>query len=439
MRRWRILLAAAILVFGTTTALAEEAGDSTQQGTQGGFLKGLTDALGSVAQTGLQEAMDQWLGTYEGRIGQVDLVERRGNSLVLDVTYEKIKRRDGVSVNGRVLEGGFPLDGFETTLSPVSGKRGKVRLTIRKSGSGDGWGVSGGEIESDQVELFLVREGHEDRPFGNLGYDLVKIWSDSEEEETPEDYDYAEGDGAIELAEGETAAGSTGQVATRPFVIPGTVLRPVQVGTSSTAQAAATVQPSSATAAGTSSSPASSAQPLTTAAIPGLQAIKVGSYDFYGQAAKAEWSGSKGVLSFPGSPNDGKGFVRCLANGRIAPNNTAKFLLQTHPTWVQSGIIVGRYPAMTLDSKVHFRAIAAFLKGANASDGATFRVQVEENGRKRTVVRKRVSPNQYVALDADLSSYAGKKVRIILSVAAGKSSAQDWAVWVKPRLEKVGP
>jgi hypothetical protein len=435
MKKWFILLIVASMVFGSSAAFAEE---TPAGGQQGGFLKGLTDVLGNVAQEGLQEAMDQWLGTYKGRIGQVDLVERRGNTLVLDVTYEKVKRRDGVSVNGRVLQGGFPLDGFETSLSPISGKKGRVRLTIRKSGgSNDGWGASSDELESDQVELFLLREGHEDRPFGNLAYDLTKVWTDNDEPDVEEEME--EGGEMIELAEGETEEGAgDSHVSTRPFVIPGTILSPVQVVKPGATQAAQTAQPLSGAASIAGVSQPATSQPTTGAVIPGLQGLKVGSYDFFTNAAKAEWRGSAGTLSFPGSPNDRKGFVRCIENGRINPNNAARRLLQTHPTWQDAGRIGGLYPEMTLDDNVHLRATGAFLKGAKNSDGATFIVRVLDGGRYHTVLRKKVSPQTYVPLDADLSRWSGKKVRIFLGVAAGRNSSQDWTVWVKPRLDKGG-
>ncbi len=372
MRRWGMLFVAIIMVFGTSMAVAEETGNSAQQGGQGGFLKGLTDALGTVAQGGLQEAMDQWLGTYEGRIGQVDLVERRGNALVLDVTYEKVKRRDGVSVNGRVLEGGFPLEGFETTLSPISGKKGRVRLTIRRSGGNDVWGASSGEVESDQVELFLVREGHEDRPFGNLAYDLSKVWTDSETEDIPEALEV--GEGAIELAEGETVGGNSGtQVSPRPFIIPGTVLSPIKVGTSAGTTNAQTVRPLSGVSTTASASQSTVQQPATVVAIAGMQAVKTGKYDFYANAGQAEWRSSTASLIFPGNSNDNRGFVRCIENGQINPGNAARQILQTHPNWQNAGRIGGLYPEMTLDTNVHFRATAAFLQGAAASDGASFR------------------------------------------------------------------
>lgn len=392
-------------------AAAEEAKSETGQ--EGGFLKGLTDVLGGVAKESMQKAMDEWLGTYKGRIGEVELVKRQGNALVLDVTYENVKRADGVSVDGRILEGGFPLDGFETNLLPIQGERGKARLTIRKSeGAGEsGWGVSTAELESDQVELFLVRKGHEDRPFGNLVYDLAKIWSESDAPDEPPQP--SEQEETIALAEGETKP-------LKPIVVPGTVLAPVR--TTATQPQTQTVKPST-----------------TFAPVAPLAAAKVKEYDFYANAAKAKWRNASTDLPFPGQANDPRGFVRVMASGQLNPNNAAQFLLQTHPEWKEGGLIAGLYPDMVLDDHMRFRAVAGFLKGASQSDGATFVVQVYEAGRYRTVLRQRVTQERFVHLDGDLKPWAGKKVGIILRVEAGKTSAQDWAVWVKPRLEQVLP
>ena len=405
-----------LFLFASLTAGAQDTKSETGQGT--GFLQSLTDALSGVAGEGLQKAMDEWLGTYKGRIGQVELIERRGNALVLDVTYENVKRADGVHVDGRVLDRGFPLDGFEANLLPIQGERGKARLTIRKSeGAGDsGWGISSEEVVSDQVELFLVRKGYEDRPFGHLVYDLAKTWSDSDAPDEP-----------LQLAEEETIALADEEAKPAPQVIlPGAVLKPTQ--------------PVAKVETGTvAKMPSRTISPGSLPAIP-----RVKEYDFYENAHEAQWRsrspGSSGhVLALPGQANDKRGFVRRIPQGKINPDNLAGPLLQTHPEWKDRSFIAGLYPEMVLDEFVRFKASAAFLKGAAHSDGATFVVQVYEDGRYTPVLRQKAAQESYVHLDGDLSPWAGKKVRIILRVEAGETSVQDWTVWVKPRLEQVVP
>lgn len=419
MRKRLAVCIAALFLFAGLPVSAEEPASESEKGS--GFLKGLTDVLGGVAEEGLQKAMDEWLGTYKGRIGQVELVERQGNALVLDVTYENVKRADGVAVDGRILDGGFPLDGFETSLIPIRGERGKARLTIRKGEVdwGSGWGDATAEVESDQVELFLVRKGHEDRPFGSLVYDLAKTWTDSDapdELPAPDEEEIALVDDVEDDAE---KAGSG-------IVYPGTVLNPTKLVPQVETETAAKV-------------PSTTIPPASVQVTP-----KVKEYDFYKNAHEARWrSRSPGsganALTFPGEPNDQRGFVRQIPTAKINPDNLAGPLLQTHPEWKDRSFIAGLYPEMVLDESVRFKAVAGFLKGAAHSDGATFVVQVYEKGRYNTVLRQKVAQENYVHLDGDLSPWAGKKVRIILRVQAGETSAQDWTVWVKPRLEQIVP
>lgn len=405
MKRILAFWVVAVFMLASLPVSAEDNGEGS------GFLKGLTDVLEGVAEEGLQEVMDDWLGTYDGRIGQVEVVERRGNALVLGVTYEKIKRADGVHVDGRVLDRGFPLEEFVTELHPVQGRSGRVRLTISKPQSdwGSGWDEPSDGVESDQVELFLVRRGYEDRPFGHKVYPLVKTWTDSDAPDEPPQPEAA--DEVIALADEEEAEPAQSS----PF--PGVVLKPVEKGDVRV--------------------PATRLPPPTS-----NPAVKVVSrYDFVNGAAQAQWrSGSPDgqirSLSFPGGISDKQGYVRSLSNVKVNPDNLAGSVLQTHPRMKQDGFIAGSYPRMLLDESVRFKAMGAFIKGAEQSDGATFVVRVYDGNNPTTVLRKHVSQERPVTLDADLSPWAGKAVGIMLRVDAGETATHDWAVWVRPRLEK---
>jgi hypothetical protein len=410
----------------------------------GGLLQSVMDALGSAAKDSLQEQMDEWIGTYKGRLGEVQLVERRGNAVVLDVTYEKVKRSDGVYVQGEVLSNGIPIDGFSNTLTQVSGKRGRVRLTLSRSESSqDDWGLASPDIDSDQVKLFLVRESHEDRPFGSIVYDLPKTWTASNDIEVLEAAPAEEpaGQPAIELA--EEGQGGVPPAASRPVLV-GTILKPAAVpsvaGTTAVKPApAATIGTSRATAAlPASPSPSTSTGTVKPIARTDLVAVQatIDHYDLYSEAAKAQWRSGAGVLPCPGSASDARGFVRRLERGKLHTGNAAIQLLQTHPQWVGNGHVAGFYPAMFLAPGVHFKTVIGFLQGAGASDGATFTVQVYENGRYQRVFRRTLRADRYANVDVDLSRWAGKKINLILRVDSGASSTQDWAVWVKPRLSR---
>ncbi|OPL13955.1 MAG: hypothetical protein AVO39_02860 [delta proteobacterium MLS_D] len=403
---------AALMLFAGLPAAAQEAENKDTE--KGGFLQTLTDVLGKAAEEGLEQAMDEWLGTYKGHIGRVEVAERRGNALVLDVTYENVKRADGVYVDGRILEWGIPLDSFETSLNPIQGASGKARLTIRKKKSewGSDWDDSEEVVESDQVELFLVREGHEDRPFGKLVYDLVKTWNDSDAPDQPPAMDEEE---AVALADDEERE-------TTPlpgvFIPAGTVL-----------QARGKIE-GKAEQSDDSSETDEESVPVAN------------SYDFFKNVGAAQWkSGSPDGktlrLSYPGRVSDKQGYVMTAASAKVNPDIGVESLLRTHPRKRQGGWIRGAYPKMILDESVHFRATAAFIRGADDSDGATFKVWAREGGEYVTLFSKHVSPEEPVSIDVDLSPWAGKEVSIILGIAAGETATHDWTVWVKPRLEQV--
>ncbi len=395
----------------------------------GGVMDTLFKALGGAAQESLKEGIDDFIGTYKGRIGDVKFLERRGNSIVLEVKYEGVKRSDGVYVKGEILKWGESLDGFRSTLSSLREKTGSVKITISWQEQDDsGWGVSSEPVTSDQIRLALVRETNPERPFGELVYDFKKTWTDSSEIEEPEETSASESDAGIELAEGEKPEQTKPEISDIKPVKPGTIIK---TGTILKPARAVTVKPSAST--GTTATQTVAA--VATAKIPAIDLNKPGTlYDLYKHANAAKWKTNAGELKFPGTSADKQGFVLTMDNGIICPDNKAKNLLQTHPEWVNGGWIEGRYPVMILGSNFKFRATGAMLKGATNSDGVIMSVGVFHDNRVRRILRKKIDCSAYIRLEADLSEWAGKEVQIVLHVSSGTTSAQDWAVWVNPRL-----
>ncbi|MFO7964868.1 MAG: hypothetical protein R6U50_13170 [Desulfobacterales bacterium] len=426
---------------GQESIAEEEAG-----GQGGGLMNTLFKALGDAAEESLKEGIDEFIGTYKGRIGEVKLLENRGNAVVLEVTYEGVKRKDGVYVQGEVMKWSESLEGFTSTLSPIRGKKGSVVLTIGRQQQGASeWGITSSETvdESDQIRLSLVRETNPDRPFGSLVYNFEKTWTDSSDIVAAEP-ETAEPEEAVELAEGETAEeaetlDSGGRPPAPAVVLPGTVLKPVQTAPIKPADTAGTSirKPSIAKV----EEPASSSvRPLTTIATATKTAKRapktITEYHFLLHADKAQWKSSSGKLAFPGLSKDKGGYVRALDTGVICPDNKAKNLLLTTPHMVKNGTIQGVYPSIVPGKNLKFKAVGALLKGATGSDGVIMSVFVLENGSRRRVVRKTIDCSAYAHLEADLSAWAGKEIQIILHVKARNTGVRDWAVWVHPRLEQ---
>ena len=408
-----------ILIFFVSISTVWAQGQET--GTTGkSFFDKFMETAGQVLEEHAGDVFDEWIGTYKGKITSVQLVQRRGNALILDVSYEDIKRSDGVYIEGDVLSGGMPLNGFTNDLIPISGRRGVMRLTIQRSsatGQMDEWGIMADSQEadvlnSDQIQLSLVRETNKDRPFGSLTYNLQKQWTDSSEPELPpEAQDQTD---VVELAEGETMEESGGQVpggiTMKPYIPVGVVLAPVKPATPAVSNTATTRTMATVAAATTS-------------------------FDFYKTAANADWKDSRhGKLTFGVKHQVSQGFVRTRDKGSLSTGNSVIEMLETQPPKSANGWVEGRFPAITLGSNVHFKAVAGFRKGATQSDGATFRVIVDDGSRKTSVLKRKIRANRYINLDGDLSRWAGKKINIILRVDSGSNSIHDYAVWVKPRL-----
>lgn len=368
--------------------------DGSGDESKGGFWEGVADVLGNAAKEAAEEGMDEFLGTYMGRIGEVKLLEHRGNTVVLEVRYENIKRSDGVYVKGQVLRSGEPLEGFTSTVTQVSGKEGKAVLSLRRTREDDDpWGVSAETEFSDQIKLFLIRESKPDHPFGFLVYDFPKTWTDSDamEETAAESASSDEDDQSIQLAEDESLeAGDRAVDQSQQPIKVGTVLEPVQVAR--VPAKAATQTPS--TEAGISR-PASAKITAKPVRVPAATR-----YDFYTNASKARWRAGRNRLPCPGSVNDKRGFVRQVPQGKLSTGNKAVKMLQTHPERVSNGWVAGIYPKLVPAEGVHFKAVVGFLEGAAHSDGVTFMVQVYEKGRYTRILSKTLRPDKYAAVDA---------------------------------------
>ena len=428
MYKFKVIFLGLCLIF-SQSATAQE---NQPSGGTGDIFNSVIDALGGAAQEVMQEKVDEFTGTYSGQLGEVRLVKRLGNKVVLDVTYRGVKASDGVNVQAEVLSGGIALEGFSTHLSPVSGREGQVRLTISKleSAVDESWGVainSSETLESDQVRLFLVRETYPDRSFGQIVYDLPKNWTNSSEPD--ELLDITDGEEAVELAEDETLEdeGRTSTGPAKPFYPAGVVLAPAKVpaGTLSQQPAQVAVQKQ---------------QPQVMQQAKPVAYIQ--SYEFYTpeNARKAQWRSNGGTLAVNGSFQNTTGSIRTIGSGKLSTDNFAKYMLLVDlPRHIKAnGFIIGKYPPMRLNSGLHFKAIAGYIKGASAKNGAVFVVNVidVQQRSRHQIIKQKVAANKIARLDADLSTWAGKKIQIELMVDTNRNKTPDRAVWVKPRISQ---
>lgn len=165
--------------------------------------------------------------------------------------------------------------------------------------------------------------------------------------------------------------------------------------------------------------------------------------DFVLNASCMTWQNDQRVrLSFPGSDTDSRGFVLIRPSAVLEDGRTYQNVLETHPRWAANGSITGTSCPITIPANAVFKAQVGFLQGATATDGATFIIEfIPETAPAPTVfVLARVRASYDGRLDSiniDLSRFAGQTGRIRLTVQAGDTSTQDWAVWVNPRIESI--
>ena len=168
-------------------------------------------------------------------------------------------------------------------------------------------------------------------------------------------------------------------------------------------------------------------------------------YDFVTQASSpsvdVSWVSGSGNLSFPGAQDDPKGFACYRTSIALEDNNVYDKVLETHPEWIDNGMISGTYLELynTYAYKVkageHFYARCGFIKGASAGK-VRYSVRIRCEGGPNTVIFEGVKAydGTVKVIDVDLTPYAGKKADFILQVSAEGSSGQDWAVWEQARI-----
>jgi len=164
-------------------------------------------------------------------------------------------------------------------------------------------------------------------------------------------------------------------------------------------------------------------------------AITSSGFDLHSQAPAAEWKSGAGNLTFGGPDTDANGFVMYRNGATLEDGSTNSKVLEMHPQWVDNGVITGLYPPYTVVTGEHFKATIGFLGPCGVGD-VKFQLNYREAGTLYSLdAWTDTCDGVLKSVDVDLSSIAGKNVRFALAVLANGTSAQDWAVWIRPRVE----
>jgi hypothetical protein len=122
-----------------------------------------------------------------------------------------------------------------------------------------------------------------------------------------------------------------------------------------------------------------------------------------------------------------------MENGKSIGNG-----LLTYPQKTNDGMITGKYPNFTVQNGDRFQANLGCLENANDCD-IIYRLQYQiVNGDVRTLGQWReLYEGSSYAINMDLSSLSGQKVKFILTVLANSSSHEDFALWVNARITRL--
>ncbi|MEN6546592.1 MAG: hypothetical protein ABFE07_11155, partial [Armatimonadia bacterium] len=149
------------------------------------------------------------------------------------------------------------------------------------------------------------------------------------------------------------------------------------------------------------------------------------------------------VRNAPETPDFGKTGGHVVARA-VTVGGVGKQALFMHPPWQDgTGYVFAVYEAMTLPNQpLAFRALVGKADGSYLGDGILYKLAVTDPSGKDTIVaEKTVLTHEWTPLEADLSKWAGQKVRIkmISDVGPKDDSSGDWACWADMRLETLQP
>lgn len=163
-------------------------------------------------------------------------------------------------------------------------------------------------------------------------------------------------------------------------------------------------------------------------------------YDFVNGLCEASWTNNNSTaLPCPGAEDDERGYAFTIKNPKLENGNKIEDpSLLTVPMNVKNGLLAGTYPSFTIQDGDRFRALLSCRYNHDRCD-VIFRLEFTSNGKTQTLgTWREVYEGKYYTIDLDLSDLAGKTGKFTLVVTANGSARDDEAVWVAPRIVRLG-
>ncbi|MGB8981625.1 MAG: NBR1-Ig-like domain-containing protein [Anaerolineales bacterium] len=163
-------------------------------------------------------------------------------------------------------------------------------------------------------------------------------------------------------------------------------------------------------------------------------------YDFVANAARAQWRSGAGIIPFPGTSGDRRGFGYQVDQPHLEDDtrDTAPGLLVV-PQNKFNGYIQATYPEFEVQRGDRLQTLVGCEFGAR-NCYVTFRIDyLLPNGVQRTFwTFKEAYDGRFYRADLDLSSLAGQKVRFVFMLLSTGTASSDRAIWGSPRIVRAG-
>ena len=163
-------------------------------------------------------------------------------------------------------------------------------------------------------------------------------------------------------------------------------------------------------------------------------------YDFLANAPYAQWKSGAGVLPFPGTSGDSRGFAYQVNNPHLEDDSfdSSPGLLVV-PQNKFNGYLQAMYPEFQIQQGDHLQTLVNCEFGAT-SCYVTFRIDyLLSNGVQKTLWSwKEAYDKRFYRADIDLSSLAGQKVRFVFMLLSTGFASGDRAIWGSPRIVRAG-
>jgi len=182
------------------------------------------------------------------------------------------------------------------------------------------------------------------------------------------------------------------------------------------------------------------AQPLVHSAAAPNATLTETVFDFIANTAYAQWRSGAGVLPFPGTSGDYRGYAQLVAAATLEDGTTDTAIeLLSVPQLKYNGYIQGTYPAFTVLKNDRFQTTVGCEPGATKCY-VTFRLDYTlTDGTSKVFWQwKEKNDGKVYKVDIDLSALAGKKVKFTLTLLATGDPEGDRALWSAPRIVRPG-